>query len=110
MYLPGSSIADTTGWFRRCVNKKGFTRTVRQAYEHVSSDTFFVVSHFVSGMVPVVPITLQVTDGSQFLSDEAVESIGREDYVRVVACLGKAVTDDHFKEKRSGLDGYRFHE
>jgi hypothetical protein len=111
MYPPGSSIADSPGWFRRFVNKRGFTRTVRQAlYEYVSSDNLLVVSHFMNGTVPVEAITFQVTDGSQFLSDEAVEFIGREDYVRMVACLGQSVTDDYFREKRSGLGGHGLHE
>jgi hypothetical protein len=43
--------------------------------------------------------------GYQFLSDEAVESIGREDYVRMVACLGLLTTEAYFRENRSGLTG-----
>jgi hypothetical protein len=61
-------------------------------------------------MVLVEPITYQVNERHQFLSDEAVESIGIEGYDCMVACLGKAVTDDYFREKRGGLEGYRFHE
>jgi hypothetical protein len=41
--------------------------------------------------------------GYQFLSDEAVESIGREDYVRMVACLGLLTTEAYFRGNRSGL-------
>jgi hypothetical protein len=39
----------------------------------------------------------------QLLSDEAVESIGREDYARMVACMGQHAADAYFREKRAGL-------
>jgi hypothetical protein len=41
--------------------------------------------------------------GDELLSDETVESIGREDYVRIVTCIGQDTTDKYFREKRSGL-------
>mgnify|MGYP000703795276 CR=1 FL=1 len=41
------------------------------------------------------------TDYTRF-SDEVVESIGSEDYDRMVAYLGQLMTDECFGEKRSG--------
>jgi hypothetical protein len=35
----------------------------------------------------------------QLLSDEAVESIGREDYIRMVACMGHDRTEEFFRGK-----------
>jgi hypothetical protein len=43
----------------------------------------------------------QVSANRLGLSDEAVESIGREDYDRMVASLGQGMTDNYFREKRS---------
>ena len=40
--------------------------------------------------------------GRELLSDEAVECIGREDVVRMVGCVGYAVTKKYF-DKNSGL-------
>jgi hypothetical protein len=54
-------------------------------------------------MVTVKPLKLLVhSRGYELLSDEAVESIGREDYIRMVACVGEPFTNRYF-EKRIGL-------
>jgi hypothetical protein len=56
------------------------------------------------GPVRVVSFPVVVDKAAyQYLSNEAVESIGREDYVRMVACLGQHTTDEYFREKRAGL-------
>jgi hypothetical protein len=38
----------------------------------------------------------------ELLYDEAVESIGKEDYDRMVSSLGQGLTDTNFGEKRTG--------
>jgi hypothetical protein len=100
-----SAIADAPSLFCRCTDKKDFTRIVRKAKELMSSDNLLVVCQCRNGMVLVEPITYQIDEEHQFLSDEAVESIVREDYDCMVACPGKATTDDYFREKTSGLEG-----
>jgi hypothetical protein len=79
------------------------SKAVRELSEQVNSDDLLVVCR-ASDVRPVA------NTGYQLLSDEAVESIGREDYVRMVACMGKRTTDKYFREKRSGLTCNRFHE
>jgi hypothetical protein len=51
-----------------------------------------------NGAVAVQSLHFQANESDELLSDEAVESIGREDYVRVVACLGQPVTNNDFED------------
>ena len=54
-------------------------------------------------MVTVKPLKLLVHNrGHELPCGEAVESIGREDYVQMVACIGQLFTNRYF-EKNSGL-------
>jgi hypothetical protein len=102
--LEGSSAADAPDWFRTEPDKKTLARHLRFKYEDATSDQLHAVCRASSGMVIVQLLRFPGADaGSQLLSDEAVESIGREDYVRMVACLGKHVADEYFKKKRSLL-------
>jgi hypothetical protein len=80
------------------------SKTVTEAYERedVTSDEFLCVCKAANGTLNICYLGLPRA-GYQYLSDEAVESIGREDYVRMVACLGQQTTDEYFVEKRSGL-------
>jgi hypothetical protein len=69
----------------------------------VTSEDLLVVCRDCTGTVTVQCLDLSVANAAhQLLSDEAVESIGKEDYDRMVACLGQSVTNEYF-EKRSGL-------
>jgi hypothetical protein len=101
-FLEGSSGADAPGWFvRMYVDKR------RVQFEPVTSDQLRVVCRAGNGMVSVRLVGVPVADADgasyQLLSDEAVESIGREDYDRMVACLGKNMADGFLKLKKSGL-------
>jgi hypothetical protein len=94
---------DAPDWFRTYHDKKLLTRSLRRECERSTSDDLLAVCILGSGRVTIETLRLAVEDASYPLfSDEAVESIGSEDYVRMVACLGPAVTS-HFVNKRSGL-------
>jgi hypothetical protein len=109
-FFEGPSVADAPDWFHTDTDKKTVARYVRLNYERVKSDDLLTVCRAGNGMVTVQNLCLPVAStGCELLSDEAVESIGREDYVRMVACLGQVVTNMYF-EKRSGLTWRRSHE
>jgi hypothetical protein len=97
-FLDGSSVTDSPGWFRGCAQKKNLVRDLSNEYEQVTSDEMLAVCRSGNGMVTVLK-----SGDVVLLSDEAVESIGREDYVRMVACLGQPITNQYF-EKRSGFE------
>jgi hypothetical protein len=98
-----SAFVDAPDWFRTDADKKSLGRFLREEYQRVTSDDLLVVCRFASGMTVVQRLRFPVKDtDNHLLSDEAVESIGREDYVRMVACLGKDITTRYF-DKRSGL-------
>jgi hypothetical protein len=86
------------------ISSKIFVKTLRENYERVTSDRLLAGN----GMVAVQSLHIMIVTnasanaGCELLSDEAVESIGTEDYVRMVACLGRPVTNMYF-EKRNGL-------
>jgi hypothetical protein len=76
---------------------------LREDYEQVISDDLLVACPACNGTVTVQLLDFSVAEtGYQFFSEEVVESIGREDYDRMVACLGQSITNLYF-EKRSGL-------
>jgi hypothetical protein len=107
-FFEGSSVADAPDWFRMHCEQKTLARYLREQYEHVTSDDLLVVCRASNGMVPFQRLRTPVANPGanadyQLLSDEAVESIGREDYVRMVASIGQHATDAYFREKRAGL-------
>jgi hypothetical protein len=102
-FLEGSSVADPPDWYRTVADRKKMARFLRGKHERVSSDHLFSVCRASNdGVVVVQPLQLLVKS-YQYLSDESVEAIGREDYVRMVACLGQYTADEFFRERKSGL-------
>jgi hypothetical protein len=99
-----SSVVDAPDWFRIDADKKLITRYLRDDYERVTSDNLLVVYRSGNHTVTVKSLNLLVTNrGYELLSDKAVESIGREDYVRMVACIGPIMADRYFEKRSSGL-------
>lgn len=99
-FFEGSSVADAPDWLRTYDDKAGLARSLKEEYERVTSNTLLVLCRASNGGVDVHILKT----GDELLSDETVESIGREDYVRMVACLGEPITDKYFsRDKRSGL-------
>ncbi len=87
---------------------------MREAFEEVTCNDLLVVCRASNKLVTFKSLDFLVANTghhvlsdeaveSQLVSDEAVESIGREDYVLIVACLGQYTTDGCFWEKTSGL-------
>jgi hypothetical protein len=103
-FLKGSSVTDAPEWLRRDADKKTCARYLRETDERVSSNVLLAVYRSGNGIVSIQLLGFPLRDksGYKLLSDEAVESIGREDYVRMVACLGQPVTD-HYFDQNSGL-------
>ena len=102
-FLEGSSVADVPEWFRTDADKKAIGMRMREEYERLTSDHLLVVYRSGNRLVTAKPLKLLLHHrGYELLSDEAVESIGREDYIRMVACIGEPFTNRYF-EKRSGL-------
>jgi hypothetical protein len=103
-FFKESAFIDAPEWFRTEMDKETVVRYLREDYERVTSDGLLAVCRAGNGVVTVLVLHYPVANTRyQLLSDETVESIGREDYVRMIACLGQHVTDDYFREKRSGL-------
>jgi hypothetical protein len=101
--LKGSSVEDAPDWFDAGdADNEGLPRLLREEYEQVTSDHLLAMCLTSNGTVVVQILKVANEEGYQLLSDEAVDSIGKEDYVRVVACLGQATADKCF-ENRSGL-------
>jgi hypothetical protein len=104
-FLKGSSVANAPEWFRKDADKKDMARYLKEEYKRASSNDLLAVCRSGNGIVTVQLLRFPLADykmGYQLLSDEAVDIIGREDYVRMVACLGQPITNRYF-EKRSGL-------
>jgi hypothetical protein len=103
-FLKELSVADAPEWFRKDTDKKDMARYLREEYEQASSNDLLAVCRSGNGMVAVQLLQFPLAErmGYQLLSDEAVEIIGKEDYVRMVACLGQPITNMYF-EKSSGL-------
>jgi hypothetical protein len=103
-FMEGSpSVVDAPEWFRTDADKRAISLCVRGKYEGLTSDELLVVYRAGNRMVNVKPLKLVGQNrGYELLSDEAVESIGREDCVRMVACIGQLFTNRYF-EKKSGL-------
>jgi hypothetical protein len=88
-FFEESALVDEPECFRTNADKKTLTRWLRDEYERVTSNDLLVACRTGNGMVTVQLLRLPVFNVDyQLLSDEAVESIGRENYVRMVACLG----------------------
>jgi hypothetical protein len=101
-FLEGSSVADAPDWFRH-FDEKFMARLLREAYAQVRSDDLITVCRAGDGAASIQAIYYLVNERYHFLSDEVVESIGKEDYVRMIACLGQHTTDAYFREKKSGV-------
>jgi hypothetical protein len=102
-FLEESAIVDAPEWFRTMADKKGLARHLREECERVASDDLLAVYRAGNAMLAIQTLRCPLDHaGKQLLSDEAVESIGREDYYRMVAYLGQSITNKYF-EKRSGL-------
>jgi hypothetical protein len=98
-FLEGPSLVDSPD----CPYTDAARKTVREQYEKTTSNDLLAVYRAGNGMRTIQSLQFLVDNaGYQLLSDEAVESIGREDKRRMVACLGKPITSLYF-EKRSGL-------
>jgi hypothetical protein len=95
-FLKESALVDAPHWFRTDAEKEYNARNLREQYEEVTSDSLLAVCcHTTSGL------TIQnLGICNELVSAEAVESIGREDYVRMAACLGQSITNRYFKKKR----------
>jgi hypothetical protein len=94
-FWDGSSLVDEPDWFRtrdEDAEKNNVIRWLKDNHECTTSDNLQAVCRSGDG---------QVSANRLGLSDEAVESIGREDYDRMVASLGQGMTDNYFREKRS---------
>jgi hypothetical protein len=101
-FLEGSSVADAPDWFRTLAEKT-LARDLREVYEEVPSNDLLAVDRAGNCMVAVSRLNCPGTETSYpFFSDEVVESIGSEDYDRMVAYLGQHLTDEYFREKRNG--------
>jgi hypothetical protein len=69
----------------------------------VTSDNLLVLFQAGNGMALVLCLNRPGGEtGYPRFSDEVVESIGSEDYDRMVAYLGQRTTNEYFREKRSG--------
>ena len=100
-FFEGSTVADAPDWFHAGEDKKALPRSLRKEYDRVTNIDLLAMCFNGNGTVSVQ--ILRVTEaGYHQWSDEAVESIGKEDYVRMVACLGQHTTEAYF-EKRNGL-------
>jgi hypothetical protein len=103
-FLGGSSVTDAPDWFRTHSHSKDIKRYATEQYEQVTSDDLRVVCRAGNGLLNTQCLHFSIANtGHELLSDEAMESIGREDYVRTVACLGQHTADEYFREKKTGL-------
>jgi hypothetical protein len=101
-FWEGSSVADAPDWFRTYVDKKTVARLWKQQYEEWTCADLFVVWRASNGMVTVSRLRMPLTEaGYSLLSDEIVEAIAREDYDRMLACMGQALTEDYYREKKA---------
>jgi hypothetical protein len=101
----GSSVADAPDWF--CIlysENKDVAQILREEYEKVTSDNLLALFRASNGQMGALLLSSPGAEtGYLRFSDEAVESIGSEDYDRMVASLGQHMTDEYFREKRSGF-------
>jgi hypothetical protein len=104
-FLAESVLVDAPDWFHACSDKKAFARILREEYEQVTSENLLAVSRPSNGTtLKIQSLQFVVPDAPYpLLSDEVVESIGREDYVRMVACLGPVYTNMYFEKRSGGL-------
>jgi hypothetical protein len=102
-FLEGSSVADAPSWFRRLADKKNLERFLREEHEQTKSKDLLVVCRASNGLVSMSHNNVTADEtGYPLFSDEVVESIGSEDYDRMVAYLGQQMTMRYLREKRSG--------
>jgi hypothetical protein len=95
---------EESDWLSTDGDKKTFEQYWMEEYERVTSNDLLLVRR--AGNGTMVCQGWYITFGSehyQLFSDEAVESIGREDYYRTITCLGKCLANACFREKRSGF-------
>jgi hypothetical protein len=103
-FFGGSSVVDAPDLFRTHAKKGTLARFLREENEEVTSDDLLAVCRAGNGMVSFSRLNCPGAEtGYPRFSDEVVESIGSEDYDRMVAYLGKETTDEYFREKRGGL-------
>jgi hypothetical protein len=96
-------LSDAPDWFHT-YHQKNVIRYLREEYEQVISDDLLVVCRACNGIVKVQNLDFSVAEtGYPLFSEEVVESIGREDYERMVARLGQSLTNRYFEE-RGGLE------
>jgi hypothetical protein len=101
-FLEGSSVADVPDWFRTYVDKKTIARLLKRQHEEWTCADLFSVCHGSNGIVTVSRLRMPLTEaGYSYLSDEVVEAIATEDYDRMLACMGQALTDDYYREKKA---------
>jgi hypothetical protein len=101
--LEGASVADAPGWFHILAEKKTLERYLSVEYEKVTSDDLLVLCRTGNGMVLVSRLNRPGAEtGYSRFSDEVIESIGSEDYDRMVTYLGQHTTDEYFRERMSG--------
>jgi hypothetical protein len=98
-FFDESVLVDAPQWFSSDDQKAAYLPLLREAYGQATSDDLLTACRHGSGNMAIQ----NLCNRNQLLSDEAVESIGREDYVRMVACLGQDITNRYF-DNRSGLD------
>jgi hypothetical protein len=91
-----SSVDEVPDWDCSHIDSKVMTEACVEG--QTTSDELPFVCKAGNGMVSVCSLGLPV-EGYQYQSDEAVEAIGREDYVRMVACLELHTTDEYFRGK-----------
>jgi hypothetical protein len=98
-FWDGSSLVGEPDWFRSGDDayKNYVMRWLEDDHELTTSNNLQVVCRSGNGQVSVD--RLESTTGHKFFSDEGVESIGKEDYDRMVASLGQGMTDKYFREK-----------
>jgi hypothetical protein len=102
-FFEGSSVADAPGWFRSQFSSQRTKRLLREEYQQVTSDDLLAVCRNSYGSLHIQRLKFPACGGYQLLSDEAVESIGSENYVRMVPFLGQHTVDDYFMKNMRGL-------
>jgi hypothetical protein len=96
---------EESGWFPTVGDKGMIACYWTEEHTRATSDDLLLVRRNGDGTMGIQRLYLKVDsegDEKQYFSDEAVESIGTEDYGRAVACLGPKTANAYFLENRSG--------
>jgi hypothetical protein len=102
-YLEGSR-PDEPDWFWKGTdvyedNIKGWLVGATDVYSRMTSDRLLAFCRFGDGSSGTYRVSLMNTiTGKDFLSDEAVDCIGREDDDGMLAILGQRQTDEYYKQ------------